>query len=141
VVNFVVPAALMHAAIPHGAPAPREDPVRMKVGARRIAALFIATIATAVAVYNFLHLPPVLGMMTGLGYLSLFSYHLQQIHRRSGMADSDFAFDVFRRIAAVEWDTLLFFYGVMLCIGALGLLGYLSLMSHLFYGLPQGQMS
>ena len=45
----------------------------MKVGARRIALLFVATIATAVAVHNFLHLPPVLGMMTGLGYLQLFA--------------------------------------------------------------------
>src|SRR4029079_15522008 len=29
---------------------------------------------------------------------------------------------------------LLFFFGVMMCIGALGLLGYLSLMSQLLYG-------
>jgi Na+/H+ antiporter NhaD/arsenite permease-like protein len=29
---------------------------------------------------------------------------------------------------------LLFFYGVMMCIGALGLLGYLSLMSHPLHG-------
>jgi Na+/H+ antiporter NhaD/arsenite permease-like protein len=133
VVNFVVPAALMHAAVPVGAPPPHEDPARMKVGARRITALFAATIASAVIVHNFLDLPPVLGMITGLGYLQLFSYYLQQIHRRSGMVQSDLAFDVFHRIAAVEWDTLLFFYGVMMCIGALALLGYLALMSHLLY--------
>ena len=71
VVNFVVPAALMHFAVPRGAPPPHDDPVRLKLGARRIALLFVATIATAVAVHNFLDLPPVLGMMTGLGYLQL----------------------------------------------------------------------
>lgn len=133
VVNFLASAALMHAAVPQGAPTPQDDPVRMKVGARRITVLFIGTIATAVAVHNFLHLPPVLGMLTGLGYLQLLSYRLQQSHRR-GRARGDRSFDVFHRIASVEWDTLLFFYGMMLCIGALGLLGYLSLMSQLLYG-------
>lgn len=130
--NFLLPAALMHAAVPRGVPVPHEDPVRLKIGARRIIALFVATIATAVAVRNFLSLPPVLGMLTGLGYLQLLSYHLQQSHRR-GRARGDLTFDVFHRIASVEWDTLLFFYGVMMCIGALGLLGYLSLMSQALY--------
>ncbi len=134
VVNFILPAALMHAAIPRGAPVPHEDPVRLKPGARRVMLLFVATIATAVAVHNFLHLPPVLGMLTGLGYLQLLAYYLQQSSRR-GRARGDLTFDVFHRIASVEWDTLLFFYGVMMCIGALDLLGYLALMSHGFYGI------
>src|SRR4051794_16437204 len=103
VVNFLVPAALMHAAVPRGAPAPHDDPVRLKIGARRIAALFVATIATAVALHNFLDLPPVLGMLTGLGYLQLLSYWLQQNYRR-GRARGDLTFDVFHRIASVEWD-------------------------------------
>ena len=133
VANFVIPAALMHAAIPRGIPVPHEDPVRLKVGARRTSMLFVATIATAVAVRNFLDLPPVLGMLTGLGYLQLLSYHLQQSHRR-GRARGDLTFDVFHRIASVEWDTLLFFYGVMMCVGALDLLGYLSLISQVLYG-------
>jgi Na+/H+ antiporter NhaD/arsenite permease-like protein len=72
-------------------------------------------------------------MLTGLGYLQLLAYYLQQSYRR-GRRRGDLTFDVFHRIAAVEWDTLLFFYGVMMCIGALGLLGYLSLMSHALYG-------
>jgi Na+/H+ antiporter NhaD/arsenite permease-like protein len=136
VVNFLVPAALMHAAVPRGMPEATGDRVRMKIGARRIMVLFGLTIATAVAVHTFLHLPPVLGMMTGLGYLQLFDYHLQVRGRRSAAGDdeSDYTFDVFRRIAGVEWDTLLFFYGVMLCVGALGMLGYLAVLSQLLYG-------
>ena len=38
-------------------------------------------------------------------------------------------FDVFNRIARAEWDTLIFFYGVVMCIGGLGFLGYLELVS------------
>ncbi|HEX6441469.1 MAG TPA: sodium:proton antiporter NhaD [Stellaceae bacterium] len=133
VVNFIVPAALMHFAVPHGRPAPRREAVALKIGARRIAALFIATIATAVGVHSLLHLPAVLGMMTGLGYLQLLDYHLQLRGRRRNR-ESDYTFDVFQRMAGVEWDTLLFFYGVMMCVGALGLLGYLTLVSHAVYG-------
>jgi Na+/H+ antiporter NhaD/arsenite permease-like protein len=133
VTNFVVPALLMHFAVPRGRPAPRAETVRLKIGARRIMVLFAATIATAVGVHTFLHLPPVFGMMTGLGYLQLLDYHLQLRGRRRG-AESDYTFDVFHRIASVEWDTLLFFYGVMMCVGALGLLGYLSLTAQMLYG-------
>src|SRR6185437_1150249 len=35
--NFVVPAALMHMAVPRGKPPTQDDPVRLKIGARRIA--------------------------------------------------------------------------------------------------------
>lgn len=43
-------------------------------------------------------------------------------------------FDVFSIMQRVEWDTLMFFYGVILCVGGLGALGYLALMSHALYG-------
>jgi hypothetical protein len=33
----------------------------------------------------------------------------------------------------VEWDTLLFFYGTMLCVGGLGALGYLATLSDFLY--------
>ncbi|MFT7017160.1 MAG: Na+/H+ antiporter NhaD/arsenite permease-like protein [Cellvibrionaceae bacterium] len=32
-----------------------------------------------------------------------------------------------------EWDTLMFFYGVVMCVGGLGFLGYLGLVSELMY--------
>ncbi|MCI0466287.1 MAG: sodium:proton antiporter NhaD [Beijerinckiaceae bacterium] len=132
-VNYLVPAALMYLSVPRGAPEAQGEMVKMKAGGRQIIVLFAATIATAIGVHNFLHLPPVLGMMTGLGYLQLFGYYLQRTYRQSA-APGDFAFDVFRRIERVEWDTLLFFYGVMMCVGALGALGYLQAMSLLLYG-------
>jgi len=132
-VNFLVPAALMHAAVPRGAPAAAAERVPMKIGAVRIALLFGATIVTAVLVHTLLRLPPVFGMMTGLGYLQLFDYHLQVHGRRRG-SERDYTFDVFHRLASVEWDTLLFFYGVMLCVGALALLGYLTVLSNVMYG-------
>lgn len=36
-------------------------------------------------------------------------------------------------MARAEWDTLLFFYGVVACLGGLGFIGYLELVSHGMY--------
>ncbi|MFH2092874.1 MAG: sodium:proton antiporter NhaD [Pseudomonadota bacterium] len=42
-------------------------------------------------------------------------------------------FDIMEKISRAEWDTLLFFYGVILCVGGLGQFGYLNLVSNLMY--------
>lgn len=73
-VNFLVPAAIMHFAIPDEKPATGGEEISMQRGARRIIVLFLATIATAVSFHNFLHLPPVIGMLTGLAYLQFFGF-------------------------------------------------------------------
>ncbi len=143
-VNFVVPAALMHFAVPKVNPRAVGDMLIMRRGARRIIVLFLLTITTAVCFHNFLHLPPVIGMLTGLGYLQLFGFYLKKTtHRELAMVDDDgepagrlgdvVPFDVFNKIARAEWDTLLFFYGVVMCVGGLGFLGYLSLASEVMY--------
>jgi len=138
-VNFMLPAAIMHFAIPVEQPTASNEMVSMKRGARRIIGLFLLTIATAVSFHNFLHLPPVIGMLTGLSYLQLFGYFLKKTARfdesnnsNSGMGEV-VPFDVFNKVARAEWDTLLFFYGVVLCVGGLGFIGYLSLTSEMMY--------
>ncbi len=147
VVNFVVPAAIMHFAIPNENPAASDEVVTMKRGAKRIIALFLMTIVTAVSFHNFLGLPPVIGMLTGLSYLQFLGYYLKKTkHRciaheqryRDEQSDEEnigefVAFDVFKPVAKAEWDTLFFFYGVVLCVGGLGFLGYLSMASELMY--------
>src|SRR5204863_6802820 len=40
---------------------------------------------------------------------------------------------IFAQLEKIEWDTLLFFYGVLLGVGGLGALGYLALTSELLY--------
>ncbi|MBU2621424.1 MAG: sodium:proton antiporter NhaD, partial [Proteobacteria bacterium] len=37
------------------------------------------------------------------------------------------------RVSRAEWDTLLFFYGVILCVGGLSQFGYLNLLSNFMY--------
>ncbi len=42
-------------------------------------------------------------------------------------------FDIMKRISQAEWDTLLFFYGVILCVGGLAQFGYLAAISKIMY--------
>jgi len=144
VVNFVVPALIMHFAVPDVKPNAVDDDVAMQRGAKRIIFLFLCTISTAVSFHNFLGLPPVIGMLTGLGYLGIMGFYLKKTHYKSHPKDADdpektgnlgsvVPFDVFARVARTEWDTLFFFYGVVLCVGGLGFLGYLGLVSEIIY--------
>lgn len=149
-VNFLVPAAIMSLFVANRKPDAVLEDIELKRGALRILFLFLLTIATAVACHAVLHLPPVLGMMTGLGYLQFFGYFLRvslpgSLARKRALAERDgdmerikalgqvVPFDVFSRVSRAEWDTLLFFYGVVMCVGGLGFIGYLSMMSDMLY--------
>ena len=130
-VNWLVPAALMYAAVPNEKPAPVAEKVQGKPGMLGVVVLFALTIATAVAFKNFLSLPPALGMMLGLGYLQMFAYYLIMTGNRR--RDADMVLDSFKEVQRVEWDTLLFFFGIIFAVGGLGVLGYLALASELLY--------
>ncbi|ALS99455.1 sodium:proton antiporter NhaD [Lacimicrobium alkaliphilum] len=149
-ISYLVPALAMSLFIEDRKPANFSEEVELKRGALRILTLFLLTIATAVVLKTTLHLPPVLGMMMGLGYLQFFGYFLRvtlpgSLARKRAMAEragdqeklarlgSVVPFDVFGRVARAEWDTLLFFYGVVMCVGGLGFIGYLSIMSDFLY--------
>jgi Na+/H+ antiporter NhaD/arsenite permease-like protein len=141
-VNWLVPAAFMHFAVPRGAPEATSMRVRVKRGAWVIVGLFALTVALAVSFHNFLALPPFMGMMTGLALLKLYGWHLMRVARgiqaqefaREGSPGDVDAFDSYEQVARAEWDTLLFFFGVIMCVGALGYCGYLALGSQWFYG-------
>ena len=128
--NFLVPALIMSFAVPRGAPEPLASRVSPRRGAKRILLLFALTMVTAVVFDNVLYLPAAVGMMTGLAYLKVFAYYLkrtgEQTRFRDSSAEDLIPFDIFRKLARAEWDTLLFFYGVVLCVGGLGFMGYLA---------------
>ena len=130
-INWLVPAACMYFSVPDAKPSPPADRVNGKPGMWGVVVLFAATIATAVAFKNFLNLPPAMGMMLGLGYLQLYSYYLSQTGYRR--CDEDMVLDSFNQIQRVEWDTLLFFFGIIFAVGGLGVLGYLGLASQTLY--------
>jgi Na+/H+ antiporter NhaD/arsenite permease-like protein len=95
-------------------------------------------------------MPPVLGMMFGLSYLKFMGYYLvrslpKSLDKKRAKASeiNDMAaldrlgnvvpFNVFSNIARAEWDTLMFFYGIVMCVGGLGFMGYLHVVSAALY--------
>ena len=129
-VNYLIPAAIMHFAIENEKPEAIDEQVDIKWGGILITVLFLITIATAVSFHNYLHLPPAMGMMTGLGYLMIASYFIK---RQNPSVEKSKRFDIFRMVSRAEWDTLLFFFGVIVSVGGLGFMGYLALVSEAMY--------
>ena len=157
IVNWIIPAVIMSFFVAKEKPDAIEETVELKEGAFIVVGMFIMTITMAVCAHNFLHLPPVIGMMTGLGLLKLFGYYLKIKKMRAlekkkeeykyipgaGALDAESVsashhseeekFDIFGILAKAEWDTLMFFYGVILCVGGLGTMGYLAVLSQFMY--------
>ena len=146
VVNWIVPASIMHFAVPDEKPVPSTEVVAILRGGKRTIFLFLMTIVTAVSFHNFLHMPPTVGMMLGLSYLMFLGFYLKKTYAKTeGKSGARLikyehekkvgggGFDLFYRLARAEWDTLMFFYGVILSVGGLGFLGYLGLVSETMY--------
>lgn len=154
-VNWLVTGSIMSLFIPAGQPDAVNEKAELREGAWIVVALFIGTISLAVSSHTLLHMPPVIGMMTGLGVLKLYGYYLQTHGGRfsfdaepvvnvNAMAlegdptkkpgTEDAQYDIYRNLQRVEWDTLLFFYGIMLCVAGLGAFGYLAVGSDYLYG-------
>lgn len=154
-ITWVIPAILMSRVIEAGPPSGETERLHMKKGAIVIIFIFLFTIALSVMAHSILHLPPVLGMMSGLGILKLFGFYISKhepftqdqghirhhhaeniaTHKESKGDHGDVIrrFNIFKVVERSSWDTLMFFYGVVLCVGGLATLGYLTLLSEWMY--------
>ncbi len=149
-VNWLVPAIIMAMTIGRDKPTAILEPVEVKHGGYIIVLLFFITIAGTVVIHHFLEMPPFLGMMTGLGILKSYGHWIRRKElvewtdlpmfddedtgqRHALWKPAVKPFNIFISMKRVEWDTLMFFYGIMLSVGGLGALGYLAVLSSLLY--------
>ena len=149
-VNWLAPAFILSFAASRDRPEAIDERVDIKQGGLVVIGLFLLTISMTVSVHSLLHLPPVLGMMTGLGILKFYGYYLKRRNQNSPrntlpadekttyLPDSEVdseeePFDIYHILARAEWDTLMFFYGVVLCVGGLSTIGYLASVSGFLY--------
>lgn len=124
-VCFFVPALIMSFYVPKERPAADSENVTIKPGGKLIILLGLLTIAAAVSLEQFLRLPPFMGMMLGMSVLMLYGWYLQVKMKED--------FDILDLVSGVEWDTLLFFFGVLFSVGGLAFLGYLEIASTAMY--------
>ena len=127
-VNYIVPAVIMYFAIPKESPTQSDETVTLKKGALVSIFLFLGTITLTVISHQKFHMPTTFGMVTGLGILSLFGFYLKKTSQ-----SGETKFDIFTQVGKAEWDTLLFFYGVLMCVGGLSAFGYLAYTAEVTY--------
>lgn len=145
-VNWLVPALIISFTLPNKPSEVVFEKAKIHKGGYVVVGLFLTTITATVCLDHFLHLPPFLGMMMGLGILNLYGHFLHGAEVRAfakppvaSTTASDAIwpirkpFDIFGILEKVEWDTLLFFYGIMLCVGGIGAVGYLEGLSTFLY--------
>jgi Na+/H+ antiporter NhaD/arsenite permease-like protein len=140
VVNALIPAVIMSFFLPKmAAQTMIQEKVNFKKGAVITIILFIATIITAITFEHLLHLPPALGMMTGLGYVMIYNYLYGLSIARHQKNNPHFhkmsyeAFNIFDKVKNAEWDTLLFFFGILVSVQGLATLGFLGIASQYIY--------
>lgn len=123
ILGYLVTAFLLSKFVPDETPpfdAEKEKKPEMAKGAKVVMVLGILTIACAVLSHQILHLPAMWGMMFGLAVLKVYSYGLKLRHGKDH-------FQIFDSIAKVEYNTLLFFFGILSAVGALYFIGWLAL--------------
>lgn len=150
-VNFLLPASVMHFALPTNQPPADNQKIQLPPGAISVIVLFGITIGLAVTFDMALGMPAAAGMMAGLSLLQFFYFYLHKSNKSDRIKESEYAlffggaqpasevarvanFDIFEKVGRLEWDTLLFFYGAMMGIGGLGFIGYLDAISQLLFG-------
>ena len=74
VVNFIIPAVILYFFVPNERPKPLKRVVKVYYGAKTVTAIFILTVILSVTLHNMFHMPPFLGMMTGLSFLLIYNY-------------------------------------------------------------------
>jgi Na+/H+ antiporter NhaD/arsenite permease-like protein len=123
IINFIIPSLIMSTKIPKKeikfTTCNKDNNYKISI---KIALLFIFTIIFTVSIQIFFKLPSTIGMMFGLALLQIFEFFFTKKD-----------FKISDQINKIEWDTLFFFYGIMLCIGALSSIGILNNLSEYIY--------
>lgn len=124
VVGWMLTGYLLSRYLPEGYPGDENDNAcktpeesEIKKGGKVVIALGIFTIMTAVIVHQALHLPAFWGMLFGLALLKFYSTVLKKRYDEHIM--------IYKRMASVENDTLLFFFGLLAAVGGLSYIGYI----------------
>lgn len=124
--GWLVTAYILSRFIPDTTPAKIEniEEVRIHKGGKVIIFLGVLTIAMAVLGKQVMHLPPMWGMLFGLSLLKLYAISLKKYH--------DHDIQIYKSVAKIENDTLLFFFGILAAVGALHFAGFLGHAAHLY---------
>ena len=130
--GWLVTAYLLSKYLPDGSPADKDNTATctipehttIKRGGIGIVFLAIITIILSVTVHHVFHLPAFWGMMLGLTLLGFYSSYLKKKYKERLWLG--------RRMAEVENDTLLFFFGLLAAVSGLSYIGYIAIAANVY---------
>lgn len=128
-IGWLVSAALLVRYVPDLDPNKEGDAevaakIEILKGGKVIIGFGALTIALAVIGKQFLHLPPMWGMLFGLAILQLYMYFLKKKY--------NIEVSIFQTMSKIENNTLLFFFGILAAVGALHFVGFLTYAAKLY---------
>jgi Na+/H+ antiporter NhaD/arsenite permease-like protein len=128
ILGYFLTAFLLSRFVPDTVPENKgnEKAPELLEGAKTVIFLGVVTIASAVLAHQILDFPAMWGMMFGLVLLKVYSF---SINKRLGKKH----FDVFKSMAKIENNTLMFFFGILAAVGALYFVGWLTLASIVYH--------
>ena len=131
-IGWLVTAYLLSKYLPEGSPADKNntsackmpEQARIKKGGIGIIFLGIITIILAVTIHQVFHLPAFWGMMLGLALFGFYSSYLKKKYKERIW--------IYKRMAEIENDTLLFFFGLLAAVSGLSYIGYLAIAANIY---------
>ncbi|PLY07175.1 MAG: sodium:proton antiporter [Arcobacter sp.] len=128
ILGYVVTAFLLSRVVPDIKPENSfsSEVPKMLEGAKTVIVLGLVTVLSAILSHQILDFPAMWGMMFGLVLLKMYSFTL---NKKFGQEH----FDVFKSMAKIENNTLMFFFGILAAVGALYFIGWLTLASIVYH--------
>ncbi len=131
-IGWIVTAYLLSKYLPDGSPSDKNNTGTCKIpehgtikrGGIGIVLLGITTIILSVTVHQVFHLPAFWGMMLGLALFGFYSSYLKKRYKERIW--------LYRRMAEVENDTLLFFFGLLAAVSGLSYIGYIAIAANVY---------
>jgi Na+/H+ antiporter NhaD/arsenite permease-like protein len=126
VINFIIPAIIINTQIENKILIIENKKTQIKNKNNIIIPLlFIITIIMTTTIQIYLKIPAIIGMLLGFSLLEIFE-KINNFKNKKKL-------NIHEEIKHIDWDTLLFFIGIMLCIGALSIIGVLEKISIYIY--------
>lgn len=125
-INFIIPAIIISTKIEKKTITINKkitkDNKSLKIA---ITMLFISTILITILIQTHLKMPSIIGMLLGFSLLNIFEKINNSFNKEK--------ISIHKEIENIDWDTLLFFIGIMLCVNALSIIGLLGEISNFIY--------
>lgn len=125
-INFIIPALIISKKIEEKKIIHKKNTNKYNTKIKILIIIsFILTIMITIFLQTYLNLPSIIGMLLGFSMLNI----IEKINNKT----NKLKIYVHNEIKNIDWDTLLFFIGIMLCIGGLAITGVLNATSTFIY--------